>query len=340
MTLPLAITLGDPAGIGPDITLAAWLKRRAGDRPFCVLGDAKLLAGRAEQLGAPVPVEPVARLSDAMTAWQGALPVLHAPLATEAVAGKPDAANGPMVIAAIADAVRAVRDGEAAAVVTNPIAKHVLYAAGFRYPGQTEFLGALAAELWPEASGAHRPVMMLASDVLRVVPLTIHEPLAAVPGLITSDRIKTVARIVARSLKQDFGIAAPRIALTGLNPHAGEAGTIGREEAETIAPAIAALRSDGLDVTGPYSADTLFHEDARAAYDAAITMYHDQALIPIKTLAFDTGVNTTIGLPFVRTSPDHGTAFPLAGTGSARPDSLIAALALASRMAAHRARAA
>lgn len=333
---PLAVTMGDPAGIGPDITLAAWLQRRAYTlAPFVVLGDAEMLAARAVALGLDVPVETVTDLGQAASLFDSALPLWSIPCATPVVAGTPDARNAPAVIAAIEAAVLAVQAGTARAVVTNPIAKSVLMAAGFAHPGHTEFLGALA-EAHFGVSGAV-PVMLLASAELKVVPLTVHIPLAKVAEAISPDAIITTARILHRALVSDFGIAAPRIAVTGLNPHAGEDGKIGDEDARLIAPAVAALAREGLAATGPHPADTLFHAAARATYDAVLAMYHDQALIPIKTLAFDTGVNVTLGLPFVRTSPDHGTAFSIAGTGAARASSLIEALKLADAMARRRA---
>ena len=227
-----------------------------------------------------------------------------------------------------------MRTGRASAVVTNPIAKSALYKAGFEFPGHTEYLAALAERFAP---GPHRAVMMLAGPDLRTVPVTIHIPLAEVPKRLTTELIVATGRIVARDLARRFGIAAPRIAVCGLNPHAGEDGAIGREDIEVVPPAVAALRAEGIDAFGPLPADTLFHAAARARFDAALGMYHDQALIPIKTLAFDEGVNVTLGLPFVRTSPDHGTAFEIAGTGRARPDSLVAALRLAAVLAGNEA---
>jgi 4-hydroxythreonine-4-phosphate dehydrogenase len=237
-------------------------------------------------------------------------------------------------ISAIEQAVRAVVAGEASAVVTAPIAKAVLYAAGFVHPGHTEFLAALAGSLVP--GKRHHPVMMLASDLLRVVPVTIHVPLSDVPRALSKRLLYETINITWRSLKADFGIDEPRVAVAGLNPHAGEGGTIGREDIDLIAPAIEELRREGLSVTGPYSADTLFHAGARKNYDAAVCMYHDQALIPIKTLSFDTGVNITLGLPFVRTSPDHGTAFDIAAKGIASPESMITAIRMASELADRR----
>ena len=332
----LALTMGEPAGIGPDITLGAWMQRASARLPaFVVFGSRAALGERAVMLGLSVPIETVATADAARAVWDaGRLPVIDIALARPVEAGKPDPGNGAAVIAAIERATADVMAGRACALVTNPIAKSVLYAAGFAHPGHTEFLAALAGKA--DGGATVIPVMMLVAPQLRVVPLTIHIPLADVPRAISGVAIETAARIMAASLVLDFGIARPRIAVAGLNPHAGESGGLGREEIEIITPAIAALAAQGLDITGPLSADTMFHAAARARYDAALCMYHDQALIPIKTLAFDDGVNVTLGLPFVRTSPDHGTAFDIAGHGHARPASLIAALRLAAAMAARR----
>jgi 4-hydroxythreonine-4-phosphate dehydrogenase len=245
-----------------------------------------------------------------------------------AEAGKPDSTSAPSVIESIETAVRLVRAGEARAVITNPIAKHVLYDAGFQHPGHTEFLAALAGQ----DGNTYHPVMMLWSEELAVVPVTVHIPLSSVPSVLTTELIVLTGRIVARELKERFGLARPRLALAGLNPHAGESGAMGMEDQAVITPAIMALRAEGIAVSGPLPADTMFHARARKSYDAALAMYHDQALIPIKTIAFDEAVNVTLGLPFVRTSPDHGTAFDIAGKGIARPDSLIAAIKLAARL--------
>jgi 4-hydroxythreonine-4-phosphate dehydrogenase len=328
--------MGDPAGIGLDITLAAW-NERARHRlpPFAVVGDPAALEARAYALGIAAPVVPIQDFAAAPALFESAIPVLPVPCAAPVVAGEPDARNAAAVIGAIEAAVLAVKRGAARAVVTNPIAKSVLMADGFPHPGHTEFLGALAQQHF--AVSNVRPVMLLASAELKVVPLTVHIPLAQVPKAITSRGIVETAQILHRSLKSDFGLAEPRIAVTGLNPHAGEDGRLGDEDERVIAIAIAALRDGGMAVTGPHPADTLFHAAARQTYDAVLAMYHDQALIPIKTLAFDTGVNVTIGLPFVRTSPDHGTAFSIAGTGTARASSLIEALKLADLMATRRA---
>jgi 4-hydroxythreonine-4-phosphate dehydrogenase len=327
---PLAVTMGDPAGIGLDIVLAAWAAReRQPLPPFVLYGDPRALAERAGLLGVPAPVVVVDAVSAAPRPDR--IAVLPMSLSTPVVAGKPDAANASAVVAAIERAVADVVAGRCAGVVTNPIAKSVLYAGGFRHPGHTEFLAELASRHRPGRRWV--PVMLLASDELRVVPLTIHIPLADVPKAVTADLIVETARITAVDLARRFGLAKPRLAVAGLNPHAGESGALGREEIEVIAPAIARLVAEGIRVTGPHSADTMFHPEARQRYDAAICMYHDQALIPLKTLSFDDGVNVTLGLPFVRTSPDHGTAFDIAGTGKARPASLVAAMRMAWRMA-------
>lgn len=333
---PLAVSMGDPAGIGPDITLAAWQARREQAlEPFVVFGDRDALAARADALGLDIEIGTLSDLGDAGAIFDARLPVWPLRCAKPVIAGEPDPANGQAVIDAIETATRAVRRGEARALVTNPIAKAVLMAAGFPHPGHTEFLGALA-EAHFGVQGA-RPVMLLASSDLKVVPLTVHIPLARVPAALSAEAIKATARILHRALIEDFAVSAPRIAVTGLNPHAGEDGKMGDEEARIIAPALADLVREGLIVTGPHPADTLFHAAARETYDAVLAMYHDQALIPIKTLAFDTGVNVTIGLPFVRTSPDHGTAFAIAGTGQARASSLIEALKVADAIARRRA---
>lgn len=327
----LALTQGDPAGIGPEIALMAWLRRQElALPPFACLANVALLSGLADRLGLPVPVRTV-DWSEAEACFATALPVIELKNAPVAQAGRPDPANAAGVIEAIERAVAAVEAGQAAALVTNPIAKSVLYAAGFRHPGHTEFLAALAGR---DAASPPQPVMMLWSEELAVVPVTIHVPLAAVPGLLTTELIVATGRIVAAELTRRFGIAKPRLALSGLNPHAGEGGALGGEDEAVVAPAVAQLRALGIAASGPYPADTMFHARARAGYDVALAMYHDQALIPIKTIAFDEGVNVTLGLPFIRTSPDHGTAFDIAGKGIARPDSLCAALRLAARMAA------
>jgi len=324
---PLALTMGDPAGIGGEIAVAA----RGGDRvrrPFFLIDDPDRLGPLAASSG--LPVLPIATPAEAPAAFARGLPVLPLRLPAPARPGRPEPANAPSVIAAIDRAVALARSGEAAAVVTNPINKKALIdGAGFAFPGHTEYLAHLA--------GVRRVVMMLASPLLRVVPVTIHIPLAAVPGALSAGLIEETARITDAALRRDFGIARPRLAVAGLNPHAGEQGAIGREEIELIAPALDRLRAEGLEIVGPMPADTMFHAEARARYDAALAMYHDQALIPIKALDFARGVNVTLGLPFIRTSPDHGTAYDIAGTGRADPTSLVEALNLAADMAARRA---
>ncbi len=329
--LPLALTLGEPAGIGPDLTLAVWQRRKALDVPaFYVAGDAGFLRRRAAALGLDVPVAPVTP-PQANEAFARALPVVSLDVKATAAPAAPDASSAPAAIASIRRAVSDVLAGRAAAVVTNPIAKSVLYRAGFTDPGHTEFLARLAEE----ATGKPvMPVMMLWAPELAVVPVTIHIPLKDVFGTLSTRLIVETGRIVARDMSARFRIARPRLAVAGLNPHAGEDGTLGKEDAAVVAPAVAQLRAEGIDARGPLPADTLFHAQARATYDVALCMYHDQALIPIKTLAFDHGVNVTLGLPFVRTSPDHGTAFDLAGSGKADPSSLVAALKLAARLSA------
>jgi 4-hydroxythreonine-4-phosphate dehydrogenase len=331
--LPLALTLGDPAGIGPELALAAWLARGGPVPlpPFFVLGDPVFLERLAHRLDLSVPVAEVDP-ETAAEVFSRALPVVPLPSGAVVTAepGLPDSANAGATIESISAAVGLVQTGRVAAVVTNPIAKHVLTRAGFAHPGHTEFLAALAV---PPDVEPPRPVMMIWSETLAVVPVTIHVPLRDVPGLLTQSLVEETARIVARDLRERFGLPEPRLVLAGLNPHAGESGTIGHEDRDVLAPAVARLRAEGIDIRGPLPADTLFHARARTAYDVALAPTHDQALIPIKTIAFDDGVNVTLGLPFVRTSPDHGTAFDIAGKGIARPDSLIAALRLARRLA-------
>jgi 4-hydroxythreonine-4-phosphate dehydrogenase len=326
---PLAVTLGEPAGIGPDITLQAWAARDTLKLPpFLVVGDPGAFLARGRALGLDVPVEP-ATPESAATLFPHALPVLATGHPVTALPGRPDASSAPAARAAIETAVALVKAGRAAAVVTNPIAKSVMYQAGFAFPGHTEFLAALAADSGP----APRPVMMIWSELLAVVPVTIHLPLAEVPRQLTRALIVETATIAHRDLTARFSLPSPRLAIAGLNPHAGEAGTLGREDEDIVRPAVEALRAAGIDARGPLPADTMFHPAARATYDVALGMYHDQVLAPVKALAFDTAVNVTLGLPFVRTSPDHGTAFELAGTGRASPSSLIAAVRLAHRLA-------
>lgn len=325
---PLALTMGEPAGIGGEITLQTWLRRAPQHVPaFFALDDPDRLKAIADANGWPVPIETIAAPSEAAAIFPGALPVLPVRLPEISQAGKANPVNAPAVLISIEQGVALCRTGEAAALVTNPIHKAALYTAGFHHPGHTEYLAALCGNV--------TPVMMLASDRLRVVPVTIHVSLReAIVGL-TTELIIATARITAADLRDRFGIARPRLAVAGLNPHAGESGSMGQEDQEIVAPAVAQLRSEGIDARGPLPPDTMFHDAARATYDAAICMYHDQALIPIKTLDFDTGVNVTLGLPIIRTSPDHGTAFDIAGKGVAKPDSLIAALKMAAAMARH-----
>jgi 4-hydroxythreonine-4-phosphate dehydrogenase len=325
----LAMTLGEAAGIGPDLALAVWRRRVELDlTPFYLIGDVAFLTQRAKTLGLDIPIT-AATPEQATALFSRALPVVPLDIAVTASPGKPDASSAPAAIASIRRAVSDVLAGRAGAVVTNPVAKNVLYRSGFAEPGHTEFLARLAQE----ATGkAVTPVMMLWSNELAVVPVTIHLPLKDVPARVTTKLIVETGRIVVRDLKNRFGISKPRLAVAGLNPHAGEDGALGEEDNTVVAPAIAQLKADGIDALGPLPADTMFNDRARAGYDVALCMYHDQALIPIKTLAFDHAVNVTLGLPFVRTSPDHGTAFDIAGTGRADPSSLIAALALAARL--------
>jgi 4-hydroxythreonine-4-phosphate dehydrogenase len=329
MGLPLVLTMGEPAGIGGEITLQAWLGRAAGVPPFYVVDDPDRLARLAAGLGWPVTIETIADPAESAEIFPTALPVAPIGVAVRGGAGRPAPADAAAVIGAIATAVADVRGGRAAALVTNPIHKDSLYRAGFRHPGHTEFLAELAG-------GELTPVMMLVCPELRVVPVTIHLALRRAVETLDAAAIVAAGRIAAAALQRDFGIDAPVLAVAGLNPHAGEAGGLGREEIEIVEPAIAALRRDGIDARGPFAADTMFHAAFRQTYDAALCMYHDQALIPIKTIDFDGGVNVTLGLPFVRTSPDHGTAFAIAGKGVARAQSLVAALGLAAAMAATR----
>lgn len=327
---PLALSQGDPSGIGPEIALMAYSRRAAlGLPPFILFADADVMRARVKALALDIPIVET-DCAGAASVFARALPIAPLNARARGVPGAPDASDAPVTIEAITRAVEAVFAGEAAAVVTNPIAKNVLYQAGFRHPGHTEFLADLAAR---QTGRAVRPVMMIWSEQLAVVPATIHIPLSAAPQALTRALLVETGVIVARDLSARFGLARPRLAFSGLNPHAGEGGTMGREEIEVIAPAIEDLRALGIAAFGPLPADTMFHPAARATYDVAICMTHDQALIPVKTLAFDTGVNVTLGLPFVRTSPDHGTAFDIAGAGRANPSSLIEALRLAARLA-------
>jgi 4-hydroxythreonine-4-phosphate dehydrogenase len=327
-TLPLALTMGEPAGIGAEITLKAWQATRD-RRPFVLLDDAARVEATAQALGLSIPVRRVRDAFEAVDAFRSALPVLDRPLKHPATPGRPDPANAPSVLESIREAVALTRAGKTAAVVTNPIHKAVLMGAEFQHPGHTEFLGELCGLAEP-------PIMMLASPGLRVVPVTIHEPLAAAIAGLTVYKIVRAGRIAAESLARDLGIVRPRIAVAGLNPHAGEEDRLGTEDRAIVAPAVAALKAEGIDADGPFPADTMFAPHARTRYDLALCLYHDQALIPLKALDFAHGVDVTLGLPIVRTSPDHGTAFEIAGKGKADPTSLIAALELAATMAERR----
>ncbi len=323
---PLALTMGEPAGIGPDLTLAAWLRRRQfGLPPFYCLADPAFLAGRAEALGMDCPIESLSPVA-VEACFDRALPVVPLAATVKSTPGQPDPINAAAVIEAIARAVGDVCEGTASAVVTNPISKKTLYEAGFHHPGHTEFLGTLSTA-W--TGTAVRPVMMLVGPELKVVPVTIHVPLKDVPATLTQELIVATARTVAGELRRRFAIPQPRLAISGLNPHAGEGGALGDEEDTIVRPAVATLNSEGIVARGPMAADTMFHPAARTGYDAALCMYHDQALIAAKTLAFAETVNVTLGLAFVRTSPDHGTAFDIAGTGRGDPSSLAAAVRLA-----------
>jgi 4-hydroxythreonine-4-phosphate dehydrogenase len=333
---PLALSLGDPAGIGPEIIVKAWNELRRSGPPFMVVGDFQSLAS-ASGGGASI-LKRVIAPAEARDVFSSALPVLDLPLRSPVVAGQPSPSAAPAIIQWIETSVGLALSGAVAGVITAPIAKATLYESGFKFPGHTEFLGELTAA--ERFDGARGPVMMLIAGGLRVALVTVHTPLAKVSSSLTVEALVNVARVTEDALRRDFGIAKPRLAVAGLNPHAGEGGSIGREEIEIIGPAIAALRDLDIQVSGPYPADTLFPEAMRANYDAAICLYHDQALIPVKMLDFWGGVNVTLGLPIVRTSPDHGTAFDIAGRGLARPDSLIAAIRLADQLAKARAKAA
>jgi 4-hydroxythreonine-4-phosphate dehydrogenase len=318
---PLAVTMGEPAGVGGEIAVKAWHLLRATGPSFFLIDDADRLSG--------APIRRIEAPEQANAAFAEALPVLHRPLPKASVPGKLDSANAPAVIAAIDEAVALAKAGRASGIVTNPIQKAALYAAGFAHPGHTEYLAEIAG------TGV-APVMLLACPEFRVVPVTIHEPLKQAIARLTPELIVECARLTAAGLRQDFGIAAPRLAIAGLNPHAGEDGTIGTEDRDIVAPAVATLRQMGIDARGPIPPDTMFTAKARPGYDVALGLYHDQALIPIKTLDMTGGVNVTLGLSIVRTSPDHGTALDIAGKGVADPGSLVAALRLAAEIAAHR----
>lgn len=331
MNLPLAISLGDPAGVGPELIAAAWaLGDAAALPPFFAVGNRDLIAAAAGSRGLTIPVVAIAAPDEAAAVFPHALPVLDVGTAAY-MPGQPDDAGAALALRSLEVATSLVKQGAAAALVTGPIAKSRLARIGFTQPGQTEFV-AQACGITPENA-----VMMLAGPNLRVVPITVHVALRDVPGLLTAELIRSRSAIAAAALTRDFGVAAPRLAVAALNPHAGEDGRMGHEDRDVIAPAIAALQAAGIDARGPLPADTMFHAEARATYDAAICMYHDQALIPIKVLDFDEGVNVTLGLPIIRTSPDHGTAFGIAGQNVARPGATIAAIRMAGECAARRA---
>ena len=324
---PLILSMGEPAGVAPEITAQAWLVLRNDlSQQFCLIGDATAFEARAKAAGFDVSFISVERVADCALVFGRGIPVIHHPLPVSSVAGKLDARNSVAVIASIDEAVKLCISGEASGMVTNPIQKETLYDVGFKHQGHTDYLASLA-----NVSG--HEVMMLVGEGLRAVPITVHIPLADVPKALTAEAIIAQGKVVAESLTRWFGIERPRLAVTGLNPHAGENGALGKEDQDVVAPAVALLKLAGIDVFGPISADTAFHAEARATYDAILCMYHDQALIPVKTLDFHGGVNVTLGLPFIRTSPDHGTALGIAGKGVANPTSLIAAIRLASSMA-------
>jgi 4-hydroxythreonine-4-phosphate dehydrogenase len=331
---PLALTLGDPAGIGPEIVVKAWQALKAKGPAFVAVGDVQALAS-ASGAGSTI-VRRVMTPAEGLATFKEALPVLHVPLKGQVVAGRPAKAAAPMIVKSIETAVGLALSGAVSGVVTAPIAKAPLYEAGFKFPGHTEFLGELTAGAPFE--GARGPVMMLTAQDLRVALVTVHEPISKVSSLLSVAKIVHAGKVTAQALRRDFGVANPRLAVAGLNPHAGDAGALGREEVDLVAPAVAELQAAGVDAKGPYAADTMFPAEVRKGYDAAICLYHDQALIPVKMLDFWGGVNVTLGLPIVRTSPDHGTAFDIAGRGLARPDSLIAALRLADQIAKARAK--
>ncbi|MDP6688782.1 MAG: 4-hydroxythreonine-4-phosphate dehydrogenase PdxA [Alphaproteobacteria bacterium] len=339
--LPIAVTMGEPAGVGVEITLKAWSRRTLYDLPpFYLIADPEQARATAENLGrkgwSPVTKLPVIEINspaEAVANFEAGLPVFAQPLAESPVAGQLNTANAAAVLDAIETAVRHVQMDQASAVVTNPIQKSILHEAGFEHPGHTEYLAALCG-------GGHLPVMLLSCPGLKTVPMTVHMPLHEAVEKLTTEMIVERAMITARALDRDLGFRPPRLAVAGLNPHAGEAGDLGLAEAEIIQPAIDQLRAHGIAVTGPVASDSMFHEAARQTYDVAICMYHDQALIPVKTLGFEYGINMTLGLPIIRTSPDHGTALDIAGEGRANSLSLTTALAYAGLIARHRALAA
>ena len=322
-TRPLVISMGDPAGIGPEVAAKAWQALRHGPTPFCVLGDPALYRS--------VQTQVIKEVAESADVFEKALPVLQGFEANGVVLGQPNPAHAGVILGAIESGVDLVLSGQALALVTAPIAKSVLMTAGFSHPGHTEFLGALLSTTpFDQTRG---PVMMLAVEGLRVIPVTIHCALSEVPSRLTQEAIIHAGLVTAETLQHDLGLKAPRLVVAALNPHAGEDGAFGDEERRIIAPAVTALKAKGLNVRGPLPADSLFHTEARTTFDAAICMYHDQALIPLKALDFWGGVNVTLGLPIIRTSPDHGTGFDIAGRGIARPESMIAAIQMAAAMA-------
>ena len=327
---PLVLTLGDPAGVGPEIAAAAWRALSVSGPIFAVIGDADVLRAQG------APVREVMAVSDAPAVFGHALPVIHRPVRAPVTPGAPNPANAAPVADWIEEAVSLALSGQASGVVTCPIAKAPMYASGFRFPGHTEFIAELTADA--PFAGVRGPVMMLTARDLRACLVTIHVALDQVAQTLSADRVIRTAQVVDDALRRDFAITRPRLALAALNPHAGEDGALGMQEIEILRPAARRLRDMGVDITDPRPADTLFHDEARRGYDAVVCLYHDQALIPVKTLDFWGGVNATLGLPVIRTSPDHGTGFDIAGQGQARPDSLIAALRLAGQMAASRVR--
>jgi 4-hydroxythreonine-4-phosphate dehydrogenase len=327
LTAPIAVALGDPAGIGPEIVAKAWVARETRNLPtFFAVGDPRSI--EAVWLG---PIIRITEPQQAAAAFMTGLPIITVDDAGEIIPGEPNAPGARCSLDSLELAVGLTRSGAADALVTGPVAKAQLYGIGFTHPGQTEFIA--------ERCGiaADNVAMMLAGPSLKTVPITTHLPLAEVPARLSIELIVAQARVVERGLSRNFGISWPHLAIAGFNPHAGEAGALGREELELIEPAIAILRDEGINITGPYAPDTMFHPRARANYDVALCLYHDQALIPLKTLHFDEGVNTTLGLPIIRTSPDHGTAFDIAGKNEAHPGAMLAAIQMAGECAKARA---
>ncbi|MGB7287686.1 MAG: 4-hydroxythreonine-4-phosphate dehydrogenase PdxA [Salaquimonas sp.] len=328
--LPLVVSMGEPAGIGPEVILKAWQARETKKlSPFFVIGDESFFNSIQSQLGLNVPII-CCTVDEVVPAFETGLPIVQLDGAVTSTPGELNSADAHLVSNSIIQAVGYVFEGKASGIVTAPINKKALYESGFQYPGHTEFLGALAEK---HIGKSVTPIMMLAGPELRTIPVTIHIPLHDVPKTLTTQMIIETGEIAARDLVAKFGLTSPRLAITGVNPHAGEGGTMGHEDADIIAPAVAALKALGIDARGPLPADTMFHKTARETYDVALCMYHDQALIPAKTLGFDDSVNVTLGLPFIRTSPDHGTALDIAGKGIANPSSMIAAIKMAGEMA-------